>query len=165
MKFLSNEWLGQYEPLAGSIFAVGRTPTGISAKVMESYKNVPGQDGKDVWLTYEWEDGVLVEQAHGTGLETAPRDADFSFLIDLSLPKKLLGGELKPDEIMTSGAFDARLNFVKFMPVERPFIYMQVLKAILEMKLPAGRNAAMDSFRLMTRHVRKGLVKRGVALQ
>ena len=82
MKFLSEKWMEGYEAALSKSFSSDTTTTGISAKVAEVYKNVP--EGGDIWMSIEWEDGVLVEFAHGKGADTAPRDADFTLIGDYS---------------------------------------------------------------------------------
>ncbi len=163
MKFLSEEWLGQYEPMAKSIFAPGVTPTGCNGTFLEVFRHVPAANGDTVWIMYEFEDGLLVEQSHGTG--RTPRGADFVVDLDLDLPKKLLKKEVRPEELLDSGLVKFQMNFVKLMPVERAFILMQVLKAINEMKLPFSRHSAITAVRGYTAVIRKGLEKRGVALK
>ena len=51
MKIFSEEWFGQYEPYAQSLFAPGRTPTAATGKFIEKYENVPWLKGSDIWLT------------------------------------------------------------------------------------------------------------------
>lgn len=165
MKFLSDKWICEYEPLVRNTFSKGKTPTAVSGKVIEKYLNVSGQNGKDVWLTYEWEDGIIVEQNHGIGLDSAPRDADFSIMIDMNFPKKLLKGEIKRKDIMSSGELEFNVNFIKFMPVERSFIYMQKLKVITKLKTPIIHMVFLSLFNRTIKSVRSELLERGVELK
>ncbi len=163
MKFLSPEWIGQYEPMAKSIFAPGKTPTACEGTFLEVYHHVKAADNDTVWILYEFEDGLLVEQSHGTG--RAPRGADFLIEIDFDLPKKLVKREVKLDEVMDSGLVNAQMNFIKFMPVELAMIEMQVLKLAATVKLPVSRHCTVGAIRCFNAYRRRSLKKRGVALK
>lgn len=165
MKIMSDKWFQRYESLAQKTFSAGRTPTAVGGKEVEKFLHVPGQRGRDVWIAYEWADGILIEQTHGIGLETAPRDGDFSILLDLSLPKQLLSGKLKVKQVTDSGAFEANINFINFMPVEGPFIAMQILKFVSLINLPGLKQATAAGFYAFMKHKRSKLLKRGVTLK
>lgn len=165
MKIFSEEWFGQYEPYAQSLFAPGRTPTAATGKFIEKYENVPWLKGREIWLTYEWEDGILIEQEHGREIKKAPRDADFVIGLDLSLPKKLLKKEIKPEDVMNSDAVEMRMDFIKLMPMVRPVVYMQLAKAIASCPLPMTRTLLSESVRTAEKIKRKALIKRGVGLK
>ncbi len=165
MKLFSDQWIDLYEKVVKEFFSEGKTPTGIDGKVLEKFLHVKAQNGQDVWIAYEWEDGVIVEQSHGVGLDTAPRDADFTLLLDMTLPKKILTGKVKLSEIMESGLVDLKVNYINFMPVENAFIDMQKMKIICKIKPEILRNPFLHAMKKKAALKRDELLQRGFVLR
>lgn len=134
MKFLDEKWFASYEKTLREKFDAAHTPTKASAKVLEIYKNVPGEG--DVWMCIDWEEGVLVSFEHGKDPKKAPRDADFrlegtyeTWVRALSL-KDDLTGDLMSGKMKFSG------NLAKFQPVIKPFIGAVLMQGLVR---PDGR--------------------------
>lgn len=130
MKFLSEEWRAEFEKRVKEIFAEGSSPTKISVKLLECYKNVPQLDGMDFWHAYEWEDGVLVELEHGSDMATIPKDADFKSIGSYEMIVKILTGELDSSAAIITGAVQFNGNLVKAMPLMATYGTIQKLKCL-----------------------------------
>lgn len=78
MKFLSNEWIEEFESKARAVFSEDNTPSTLTVTLIECYENVPQLDGKDFWHLYDIEDGVIAELAHGYDKNEIPDAAAIS---------------------------------------------------------------------------------------
>lgn len=120
MKFLDDTWFSQYEKTLRESFDEAHTPTKASAKVLEIYKNVPGEG--DVWLSIDWEEGVLVDFSHGTDLKSMPRDADFRMEAEYETWLGILSRREDMTADLKTGRFRFYGNISKFQPVLKPYL-------------------------------------------
>ena len=130
MKFLSNEWIEEFESKARAVFSEDNTPSTLTVTLVECYENVPQLDGKDFWHLYDIEDGVIVELAHGYDKDEIPGDADFTTFCPYDLVVKIMTGQISTPRAMIGGSIKMKGNMVRAMKMMDTYNILQDLKRL-----------------------------------
>ncbi len=112
MKFLTEEWSGEFIALAKDTFSPGKTPSKVTVTLCECYNKVPQCGGGTVWFMYTFRDGVITDITRGTGRDSAPA-ADYVSDADYDVSVKNIIGELSSAKALTSGKIKLKGNLMK----------------------------------------------------
>lgn len=112
MKFLTEEWTGEFVALVKDTFSPGKTPSKVTLTLCECYNNVPHLGGDTVWYLYTFKNGVCESVERGMGRSNAPAadytsDADYDFFV------KTMTGEMSTAKALTSGKIKLKGNLMK----------------------------------------------------
>lgn len=146
MDFLSQEWLESYGKALKEEFSPAKTTTKASAKVLELYRNTPS--GKDIWVCFDWEKGVLQSFEYGEDIKTAPRDPDFRLYGEYKTWVRMLSLKDNPTDDLMNGNIEFYGNIMHFQPVMKPFV-----KSVLM------QGAVCPNGKVIGPHVMKGISK------
>lgn len=130
MKFLSNEWIEEFESKARAVFSEDNTPSTLTVTLVECYENVPQLDGKDFWHLYDIEDGVIAELAHGYDKNEIPDGADFTTFCPYDLVVKIMTGQISTPRAMLGGDIKMKGNMVRAMKMMDTYNVLQDLKRL-----------------------------------
>lgn len=130
MKFLSDEWINNFETKAKEIFSEAGSPSKLTVKLVECYENVPHLNGKDFWHMYDIEDGVLLELDHGYDKNEIPNDADFITFCPYDLVKKIMLKQVSTPRAMLSGQIKMKGNMARAMKMMDTYNILQDLKRL-----------------------------------
>lgn len=129
MKFLDDKWMAFYENTLRDQFSSEHTSTKASAKVLEIYRDVP--EGGDIWLTIDWEEGILASFEHGTNADKVPRDADFRLEAEYKTWVRILSMKEDMTEDLMQGKLSFHGNLAKFQPVLKPFVGAVLMQGLV----------------------------------
>lgn len=111
MKFLTEEWFAEFKPCVLDTFSAGKTPSKVTLTLCEMYSDVP-QVGGDMWLFYNFKDGVVTDCSRGLGKDTAPA-ADYTTDASYETVVKLMTGEMASAKALLKGLVKLKGNVTK----------------------------------------------------